>query len=108
MAQGISTAKFIAASKTYARAVVEKANKNNNRYLTKSEAAALPKDLQDNFTNFRAKAKNSGSVGAEEFITHYGAYVETMVGIADKNGDGVLTRAEAATLPEDLRDNFTN
>jgi len=103
-----SIAPFIAASRKYVAATVAKANANKNVYLTKAEATKLPKDLQDNFANFRALGKNNGSVRAEEFVKRYGDYVEAVVRKADKNDSGVLSNAEIATLPEDVRDNFTN
>ncbi len=103
-----SIAPFIASSRKYVAAAVAKANANKNTYLTKAEAKKLPKDLQDNFANFRALGKNSGSVVAEEFVKRYGDYVEAVVRKADKNESGVLSSAEISTLPDDVRDNFTN
>jgi hypothetical protein len=85
-------------------AEVKKANTNNNPYLTKAEAAVLPKDLHDNFEAFRKSQGNKVAVAAK-FVDAFSAQVDVAVPRADLNGDGKLDPSERNRLPNNLRDN---
>jgi hypothetical protein len=97
---------LVGASKSYIEAQVKKANLNGNAYLTQEEAKKLPADLRDNYENFR-KAGHA-RVTVKQFTESFTAYVTKSAKAADKNGDGVLTKTDARSLPKDLRDNFLN
>jgi hypothetical protein len=107
MARTVRVADFAAASARYVEGAVKKANVNGNAYLTKAEAAALPKDLQD---NFEAKRMSSLShvVSAREFVGDYAQTVKDAAERADVNGDGVIAATEMRHLPTELQDNYAN
>jgi hypothetical protein len=105
MATRVKVKSFVASTAKYARKSARKADKNKNKKLTRTEAKALPKDLQD---DFRRQAKGKSSVGVEKFASDQAAYVSTSSKRADKNKDGYLNATEAAKLPATLKDNFAN
>ena len=96
---------FVRASRAYVEKSLEKANKNDNAYLTKAEAKALPKDLRDNFAAVSAGGK---SVRVAEFKESFTRYVAASARAADANKDGVLSSADGSKLPRNLQDNFKN
>lgn len=103
----IKVTDFVKASRTYVEKSVAKANRNKNAYLSPSEQKKLPKDLRDNLKNSQ-KGSKAASVRAKAFATAFTSYVALSAKKADKNKDGVLSAADAARLPKDLRDNFKN
>jgi hypothetical protein len=104
----VSIRKLINASERYVENSVKKANASGPRTLSQTEAKKLPKDLRDNFANFRERTTPNGSVQVKEFTQSFKAYVEANARRADTNGDGYLTKADSKKLPADLRDNFLN
>lgn len=104
----LRTADFIRRSASYIRANVNKANVDQNPYLTKAEAKKLPADIRDNFNNHRFGAQDNATVTAKKFIERYSNYVAVNAKKADKNNDGWVTSLEVKNLPVDLRDNFWN
>lgn len=104
----VKVADFVAASKSYVRANVKKANKDSNPYLTMEEAKKLPKDLRDNFEHHRVGGQANARVSVKKFETKFTAYVAVKAEQADRNQDGFLDAKEAKLLPKDLRDNFWN
>jgi hypothetical protein len=100
-------ADYVKASRKYAQDAVGKANVNKNANLTAAEAKALPKDLQDNYANFKKYGKVS-TVKAQAFVDGFESYVSQAATAADKNKDGCLSAAEAKNLPKDLQDNYAN
>lgn len=102
----VSVKSFVAASEKYVGNSVKRANGAGAATLSKTEAKKLPKDLRDNFSNYRDRT--GGTVQVKEFTQSFKAYVQATVARADKDGDGYLTRADSKKLPADLRDNFLN
>lgn len=100
----VNVADFTSKSASYARAAIAKANANGSTYLTLTEAKSLPKDLKDNFENFRGE----GSVSAAKFATAYAAYVKAAAQKADTNDNGLISPSEVKKLPFDLQDNLAN
>lgn len=96
--------RFVAASARYVKDAVAQANSDGNPYLTKTEARALPKDLQDNFESYRAGTLN-GVVTAGQFVRDYAKYVQVESKRADLDGNDVLDLRELRLLPKDLQDN---
>ncbi len=104
----LTVQKFISKSGSYIRREVQKANTNKNPYLTKAEAKKLPKDLKDNFENYRMRAQDNRVVTAKKIEKGYVRYVATGAYNADRNDNGLLSYAEAKSLPKDLKDNYAN
>lgn len=103
-----TTSNFVTASASYVAHAVKRANADGNAFLTKAESEKLPKDLQDNVANFRARGSGNGVVGAKTFVKAYEGYVVATSLKADANENGLLSRAEARALPKDLRDNYAH
>ncbi len=104
----LTVKKFISKSNSYIKKEIAKANKDGNSFLTKAEAKKLPKDLRDNFENFRVRAQENGVVTAKELQKAYTKYVAIAGYTADKNDNGLLSYAEAKSLPTDLKDNYAD
>lgn len=96
---------FIAASKSYAKAAAERANANDNPFLTLEEAKALPVDLQDNYERFRER---SSPVGVRSFVEHHAREVAHETERADINSDGKISLQELRLIPAHLQDNVAN
>src|SRR3954464_618535 len=105
---GSSINAFVSSIRGYVTANVKRANVDNNPYLTMAEAKALPKDLKDNYEAHRVLGNGNDRVAANKFIQKFTDYVAVQARMADKNGDGYLSTAEAKKLPKDVRDNFAN
>ena len=86
------------------RIEIDRANTNQNAYLTRAEGGQLPVELQDNYDAHR----NDGHprVSVKQFREGLGAYIEAQANAVDRNHDGVLTKTDIGRLPRDLRDNF--
>lgn len=104
MASKVKIADFVASTARYAKKSAAAADGNKDGKLSKTEAKALPKDLQDDYSR-QAKTR---SVTTASFATDQAAYVALASRQADKNHDGSLTDVEAAALPTALRENFAN
>ena len=105
---GSSINAFVKSIRSYVTSSVKAANADGNAYLTKSEAKALPRDLQDNFEAHRVLGNGNERVAARKFIEKFTGYVAVGAEKADKNHDGYLSATEAKDLPKDVRDNFAN
>ena len=103
MASGIKVKSLIASTAGYAKKSATAADKNKNGRLTRAEAKALPKDLQD---DFKRQAKGKVSVKVADFAKDQTAYVARSANKADKNKDGLLSASEQAKMPKDLADNL--
>lgn len=99
--------RLVDASRSYVKSRVAAANKDGNKYLTRAEAKALPEDLRDNYTRFRASTSNL-QVPVTRFADDFVAKVRSSAERADVNADGAVDRAEARLLPAELQDNFAN
>ncbi len=104
----VKVSEFISKSAAYMAKSIAQANGDKNPYLTKTEARRLPTDLKDNFTAHRFGAQDNSVVSVKKFQKNYVAYLAVNVKAADKNGNGILSKAEAKYLPTDLKDNFKN
>ena len=104
----VSIKSFVQSSERYVGNSVKRANSEGARTLSQAEAKRLPKDLRDNFANYRERTTPDGSVQVKDFQKSFKAYVEATARKADKDGDGYLTKADARKLPADLKDNFRN
>jgi hypothetical protein len=102
----VKTADFISSSAAYVRATAKKANADKNAYLTKTEAKALPKDLQDNYEHHRVGGQANARVTVSKFEQKYTDYVAVYASRADRNADGYISPSEVKNLPRDLQDNY--
>jgi hypothetical protein len=96
---------FVIRSNDAVRVAVDRANTDQNGVLTRTEAAALPATLKDNYDAYQERQSN-GVVGGTRFAEDYVRSVAQAAARADTNHDGILTRREARALPADLRDDF--
>ena len=84
---------LVARSAGYVKANVAKANTNGNAFLTKAEAKALPKDLQDNYEAHRQGSQDNGVVTAQKFVEKYTDYVAINLSKATRTTTATSARA---------------
>ncbi|MBI3183158.1 MAG: hypothetical protein HYZ28_13560 [Myxococcales bacterium] len=99
---------FVTASEKYVKEQLSRADVGKDGRLSQVDSARLPKDLQDNLTNFKSAKEIRGAVSAKSFSEAFVKYVAAVAKRADRDGDGYLTAKESKGLPKDLRDNYWN
>ncbi len=99
----VKIADFAKSARAYAQAQLKQANLDGNTTLSLAEAARLPADLQDNFVK-HGKVK----VSLKTFVDDFVKTITEGAKLADKNGDGYLTKTDGRRLPASVRDNFNS
>ncbi len=99
MAAGVKVSQFVAVE----RALVVDGLKWAPATLTAAERDWVPAVARDNFDTVIA---TRGTLSKAAFIRTFIGYLTAQANKADKQGNGILSAAEAKALPVDLRDNF--
>jgi hypothetical protein len=94
--------RFLLTASSYSDKALKKADKDKSGYVTAAELKKLPKDLRDNAQKY---ADVHGRVPVAMFKAAFVAYARANLQKVDRNKDGVLTSADIARLPTDLKDN---
>jgi hypothetical protein len=86
---------------------VKAADTNHDHFITGTEVAALPKNLQDNYAHYAAIFGDHVDINA--FLHHLSLEARLYAELADLDGDGriwMLGSTESQYVPERLRDNL--